>query len=149
MWLILVVGIFGWILMGKIEITQIIKRKAAIYDVDWKLVWSIAWQESRLDHNAVGDDGRSIGVMQILDTTANEIAGRQVSPEELKMPEFNIELGTRYIRYQLDRYGGDSRKAVAAYNAGSYRERSPGVPINLEYVNGVFAVYNSVASITV
>lgn len=131
----------GWILVGKIEIVQVIKHKSALYDVDWRLTFAIAWQESRLDPNAEGDQGRSIGIMQILDTTAEMIEGRPVTAQELKRPEYNIELGVRYIKYQMGRYPEDLRKVVSAYNAGSYRS------INREYVNRVMAVYDAIANI--
>ena len=36
-------------------------------------------------------------------------------------PYANLEGGARYLRAQLDRFGGDLEKALAAYNAGPGR----------------------------
>jgi soluble lytic murein transglycosylase-like protein len=44
-------------------------------------------------------------------------------------PSANLEGGARYLRMQLDAFGGDVEKALAAYNAGPGRvERARGVP---------------------
>jgi soluble lytic murein transglycosylase len=40
---------------------------------------------------------------------------------QLLDPETNIRLGTRYLRHTLDRFGGVSEYALAAYNAGDER----------------------------
>jgi soluble lytic murein transglycosylase-like protein len=61
----------------------------------------------------------SRGLMQLLDSTADSLAGRKLSIQETLDPDTNIDLGTKYIRQNLDRYSGDYPKAIAAYNAGS------------------------------
>jgi soluble lytic murein transglycosylase-like protein len=44
-------------------------------------------------------------------------------------PAQSIDGGARYLRQQLDRFGGDASKALAAYNAGPAAvERFGGVP---------------------
>jgi hypothetical protein len=62
------------------------------------------------------------GLMATLPTTASSMLGQKVSSQNLlDDPAMAIEAGTRYIRYQLDRYGGDFVKAAVAYNAGSIK----------------------------
>lgn len=140
---IIVIAIIAWVLMGKVQILQIIRAKSEIYDIPWRFTWAIAWNESGLAPDAVGDDGHSFGVMQILDTTAEWIEGRPVPGKELLKPEYNIELGVRYIKYQFDRYSGDLRKVASAYNAGTYTES------NAAYVNRVMSTYDAIPSLPV
>jgi soluble lytic murein transglycosylase-like protein len=53
----------------------------------------------------------------------------------------NLEGGARYLREQLDRFGGDLEKALAAYNAGPGRvQRAGGVPPIRETQSYVTAV---------
>jgi hypothetical protein len=66
--------------------------------------------------------GEGIGLMAIMTATATSMAGRPVSAEDLLNDnDLNIELGTKYLKYQLDRYGGDPVKASVGYNAGGVR----------------------------
>jgi len=52
--------------------------------------------------------------------------GLGVNPDD---PMANLEGGARYLREQLDRFGGDLEKALAAYNAGPGRvQQAGGVP---------------------
>jgi soluble lytic murein transglycosylase-like protein len=44
-------------------------------------------------------------------------------------PTANLEGGARYLRMQLDAFGGDIEKALAAYNAGPGRvQKAGGIP---------------------
>jgi soluble lytic murein transglycosylase-like protein len=58
----------------------------------------------------------------------------------LLLPDTNIEFGTKYLRYQLKRYG-NTRDAIAAYNSGTVRYASSGLYRNQDYVDGVFDWY--------
>ncbi|MGH7476060.1 MAG: lytic transglycosylase domain-containing protein [Longimicrobiales bacterium] len=59
----------------------------------------------------------AIGYTQLLPTTA-----RWISPgtdrQALFDPDTNLRIGFRYLRYLLDRYDGDARLALTAYNRG-------------------------------
>jgi len=62
------------------------------------------------------------GLMATLAATASSMMGHSVTSQQLLAdPALAIEAGTRYLRYQLDRYGGDFVQAAVAYNAGSVR----------------------------
>lgn len=93
--------------------------------VDPRLIMAVVAQESRFNPRATRTepDGRvSYGLMQLLLETARGLNGF-ARPEDLYDPALNIRLGTRYLAYQLRRYGGDPAAAVAAYNAGTaYRD---------------------------
>lgn len=72
--------------------------------------------------------------MQLHIDTARELTGNPaLAPDDLLDPAFNVDLGTRYLRRQLDRYGGDHAQAVSAYNAGTATTANQG------YVSRVLA----------
>jgi soluble lytic murein transglycosylase len=60
--------------------------------------------------------------MQITPQTAQYIArksgGTAFELEDLSTPQVNISYGTYYLRYLIDRYGGNTALALAAYNGG-------------------------------
>ncbi|WP_240782107.1 lytic transglycosylase domain-containing protein [Qipengyuania sediminis] len=95
---------------------------AARFDLSPALIEALVWQESRWRANAVSPVGAR-GLAQLMPGTAREL---RVNPDD---PYANLEGGARYLRAQLDRFGGDVEKALAAYNAGPGRViRSGGVP---------------------
>ncbi len=98
-----------------------IAQSAERFDVDPYLVAALINAESGFDEEEVSSAG-AVGLMQLLPSTAAEIAvavgiDGDVDAERLKDPEVNIVLGTRHLADLLARYG-DTRTALAAYNAG-------------------------------
>lgn len=92
-----------------------VRRAADAQDVDPLLVVAIIRQESMFDPTARSPaDAR--GLMQLLPSTAERVAA--TDQVDLNDPEVNIDLGTRYLRTLLTRFGGDPLKAIAAYNGG-------------------------------
>lgn len=89
------------------------------HGVDPALVLSVIAAESGGDPDPPHRPGDGWGLMQVTEPTAAWLEGRPVSPNELRDPAYNVSLGTRYLRYQLDRYGGDVALAVNAYRAGT------------------------------
>lgn len=95
---------------------------AARFDLSPALIEALVWQESRWRANAVSPVGAR-GLAQLMPGTARELG---VNPAD---PFANLEGGARYLRQQMDRFGGDVEKALAAYNAGPGRViQSRGVP---------------------
>ena len=95
---------------------------AARFDLSPALIEALVWQESRWQAGAVSPVGAR-GLAQLMPGTARELG---VDPND---PFANLEGGARYLRAQLDRFGGDVEKALAAYNAGPGRViKSGGVP---------------------
>lgn len=87
------------------------------YRVDPLLLASIARQESMFDER-IASPADAQGVMQLLPRTASALEGRTMKRWELWDPERNIDLGARYFRQMMDRFGGRAIPAIAAYNAG-------------------------------
>jgi soluble lytic murein transglycosylase len=85
--------------------------------VDLELLWGVARQESRFSPGVASPVG-AIGLMQVMPETAAELAGRQPSSEELQNPALNAQLGARYLKQMLQRWGNQPFLSVASYNAG-------------------------------
>lgn len=92
---------------------------AAKYDISPALLEAVVWQESRWNTGAVSPVGAR-GLAQLMPGTARAMG---VNPHD---PNANLEGGARYLRMQLDAFGGDVEKALAAYNAGPGRVISAG-----------------------
>ena len=90
---------------------DLIEAAAEKYNVDSRLVKAVAIAESNMNQDDISDAG-AIGVMQLMPETA---AGLGVDPYDEQQ---NIEGGAKYLRQMLDTFGGNVKKAVAAYNAG-------------------------------
>lgn len=92
--------------------------------LDPALVLGLIRQESSFDTEVVSPSGAR-GLMQLMPGTARDVArdlGTRVSLASLTAaPEENLRLGTHYLRAMLDRFGGCTPLAIAAYNAGPNR----------------------------
>ncbi len=107
------------------------------------LLSALCWVESNHKVTAINaQDGgsASYGVCQIKLDTARML-GYKGTVKTLKEPAVNVYWAGRYLKYQLDRYSGDPRKAVAAYNAGTHRVNKKGLIKNRKYVEKVFKAW--------
>jgi soluble lytic murein transglycosylase len=101
-----------------------LKRSASANGLDPYLVASLIRQESEFNPNAVSR-ANAVGLMQLLPKTGRAVAKeeklKRYNASQLYTPAVNLELGTRYFRGMVDRFGGSFEYALAAYNAGSDR----------------------------
>ncbi|QOC21557.1 membrane-bound lytic murein transglycosylase MltF [Wenzhouxiangella sp. AB-CW3] len=94
------------------------EEAAERYDLDWRLLAAVGYQESHWNPNAVSRTGVR-GVMMLTQRTA-----RQLGVENRQDPEQSIMGGARYLRSMIDRvperidYPDRLWLALAAYNVG-------------------------------
>lgn len=98
-----------------------IQESATRHEINPYLVAAIIEAESDWRPAIVSDAG-AIGLMQVLPQTAEELSREglvdpEYDPGDLADPRVNIEFGTAYLRYLVERYH-EIETAVAAYNAG-------------------------------
>lgn len=119
---------------------SIIQEASDRYQVDPELIRAIIMAESSNNPRAVSRKGAR-GLMQLMPATAEALG-----VEDSFDPEHNIYGGVRYFRQLLDRFDGDTRMALAAYNAGSRKVRQyQGVPpfkATRYYIKKVLSYYN-------
>lgn len=116
-------------------------KAAQKYSVEPALIYAHIYTESAFKPSAQRWEfgtQYSRGLMQLLDSTAEILAGRKLSIQETINPDTNIDLGVKYIKQNLDRYSGDYPQAIAAYNAGSAKiNPKTGKFTNQSYVDKV------------
>jgi soluble lytic murein transglycosylase len=99
---------------------DVIRQQAAKKDLDPALIAAVIYQESKFRDRTSSAGAK--GLMQILPGTAKFIArksgGTAFELRDLGTPQINIAYGSWYLRYLLRRYDGNTKLAVAAYNAG-------------------------------
>ena len=100
-----------------------LRRFSVANDLDPYLVASLIRQESEFNASAVSH-ANAVGLMQLLPKTgrvvAREIKLRRYRASELYTPTVNLQLGTRYFKSLVDKFGS-FEYALAAYNAGADR----------------------------
>jgi len=101
-----------------------LKRYSAANGLDPYLVASLIRQESEFNPVAVSR-ANAVGLMQLLPKTGKLVAKesklKRYNASQLYTPAVNMQLGTRYFRGMVDKFGGSFEYALAAYNAGSDR----------------------------
>jgi soluble lytic murein transglycosylase-like protein len=111
-----------------------VAQMAVKYEISPALLEAVIWQESRW-HPAATSRAGAHGLAQLMPATARQMG------VDISNPHANIEGGARYLRMQLDTFGGDIEKALAAYNAGPGRvDQAQGIPRIPETQNYVVAV---------
>jgi soluble lytic murein transglycosylase-like protein len=126
------------------QIDALVEQNAATWQVDPALIKAVIANESGFNANATSSVGAQ-GLMQLMPATAASLGVRDAYD-----PAQNVAGGARYLRGLLDRFGGDKRLAIAAYNAGPGAvEKYGDVPPYAEtrnYVQNVLASFDKYGS---
>ncbi len=85
--------------------------------VNLDLLLAIARQESRFSPTVASPVGAQ-GLLQLMPSTAAEMAGKELSNEQLRQPDLNAVLGARYLAFLLQQWDGNPWLVAASYNAG-------------------------------
>ncbi len=99
----------------------LVQQAAQKYGLSPDLIHAVILAESSYNPNAVSSVGAQ-GLMQLMPATARSL-GVTNSFDAAK----NIDGGANYLRQMLDRFGGDTRLALAAYNCGPNKVSSLGI----------------------
>lgn len=112
-------------------------RVARDHDVDVDLVLAVIQVESGYNTRAISPKGAA-GLMQLMPRTAQRFD--VLDPLD---PEENVTGGVLYLKELLNRYSGEVRLALAAYNAGEEAvERFGGIPPYRETIQYVERIVN-------
>jgi len=118
---------------------RMVREAAERHKVDPALVKAVIATESNWNPHAVSNKG-AVGLMQLIPGTAERYGvGNPYDPAQ------NVEGGTTYLKWLLDRYNGDLPKTLAAYNAGEHAvdlyHGVPWYPETQRYVQKVTHAY--------
>jgi soluble lytic murein transglycosylase-like protein len=118
---------------------EFVVQTAGQYQIDPSLIKAIIMAESGYNPKAVSKKGAK-GLMQLMPETAEALG-----VEDIFNPRQNISGGVQYFRDLVNRFNGDVKMALAAYNAGSrYVQNYNGVPpfkATRHYIKKVFKYY--------
>ena len=138
-------GAFDWRFadgqpVPQIPFGELIFAAAERHQLNPTLVAALVRAESAYDPRAISHKGAR-GLMQLMPATARRFG---VAEHEILVPERNVEAGTRYLRWLLDRFDGDVPRALAAYNAGEGTvDRYGGIPPYRETRTYVRRIYTT------
>ena len=123
-----------------VNLDQVVRDASGKHLVDPDFINSVIRAESGFNTRAVSPKGAQ-GLMQLMPGTASSLGVTNAFD-----PHANVDGGTRYLRWLLEKYNYDVPKALAAYNAGPHRvEQYHGVPPYLEtraYVARIIRDFN-------
>jgi soluble lytic murein transglycosylase len=110
-----------WWLAWPTAFDQAVEPAAAANGIPAALVYAIMREESGYQPGALSVVGAR-GLTQIMPETgrrlASDLGAARFDPDELFVPERNLELGAFYLSRLVDRFDGRLSAAIASYNAG-------------------------------
>jgi soluble lytic murein transglycosylase-like protein len=121
--------------IAEAAVAPLIDGAAKAQDVQAKVLRAVIEQESAYRPCAISAKGAQ-GLMQLMPDTAEQLAVHDVFD-----PKENIEAGAKYLKQLIDKYKGDLKLVLGAYNAGPTTvDQAGGIPDILEtrdYVDSI------------
>jgi soluble lytic murein transglycosylase len=99
---------------------ETIREVSERHGLEPTFVAGVVYTESRFRPDA-RSHRRAHGLMQLLPETAKFIQQRSGVEGDWREPEVNLRIGAWYLGYLKERYSGDERLMLAAYNSGESR----------------------------
>ena len=94
------------------HLSNLVRALAPEFGLDPQLVMAVVQVESNFDPEARSPKNAQ-GLMQLIPETA-----KRFGVEDVWDPEQNLRGGMLYLRWLLDNFKGDTKLALAGYNAG-------------------------------
>jgi hypothetical protein len=121
-----------------------IDRWARFYGVDPTLARALGWMESGFQQDVVSSVG-ALGVMQLLPETWEFVDTVLLGFTTPRTYDGNVRAGMRYLRWQLDEFGGNVRLALAGWYQGARAVRERGLYRETKvFVRVVLSLYGTV-----
>lgn len=115
------------------QYNDIFDKASQTYNVDKSLLLAVAKTESNFNASATSSAGAK-GIMQLMDGTAKSLG--VTNPYDA---EQNIMGGAKYLSQLLEKYNGDTTKALASYNGGMGNVNKYGAERYSKYYTKVYS----------
>ena len=126
---VVILGIcfFSFRMIYPIAYKNEIEKYAIETSIDKALIYAVIKAESSFKANAKSSKD-AMGLMQLKEETAKYVCELNsfeyiTNKEELFKPELNIKLVTYYLKYLINKFDGNLKYALIAYNAGETKTR--------------------------
>lgn len=106
--------------VAELEVEEHIEKTAKRYDLDPRVIKALIEEESGWLSSAEGDDGKSVGLMQIQERWHKERMKR-LGMTDLYNPQQNINVGCDILAELLGKYG-NYKDALSVYNSGNTKD---------------------------
>ncbi len=100
------------------DLQDFIAELCEIYHVDPAIVTAMIYKESTYRADAMGDSGKSFGLMQI-QKRWHEARMDKLDVDDLLDPYQNVTVGIDFLAELIKKYDGNVEKALVAYNMGA------------------------------
>ena len=126
---------------ARLALIPLFDRWAGEYGVPADLLKAMAWMESGWQNHVRSGVG-AMGIGQIMPATVDFVCDRLLKQQlDPAVPEHNIRMSARYLRWLLDRADGSTSRALAGYYQGPASVRERGMFNQTRaYVEGVQAL---------